>query len=58
MPIYKLKCTECDFIYENYKCLVEDRNKVKCPKCGKLMKTVPVFCNAYVLDERFNGIKD
>ena len=60
MPIYRLVCTnkECDFVYENYKCLMEERNNVECPECTEKMKTTPVLTNGYVLDERFTGIKD
>lgn len=60
MPVYKLKCSskKCDHVLDNHKCLMDERNKIKCPKCGALMKTMPVLFNGYVLDERFNGIKD
>lgn len=60
MPTYRMRCSneKCDQIFENYKCLMEERNNVICPKCGEKMKLIPVLCELIATENKFTGIKD
>lgn len=38
MPNYSLKCTKCDYKWEDF-LWVTERDKAKCPKCGGKAET-------------------
>jgi len=46
MPVYDLRCKECDEIYENFCCLdYREAKEQECPICGTLMDIVPSAFN-------------
>ena len=56
MPIYKYKCKNCDYIFEQlYLTFKEGKvREAKCPKCGKVAERF--FSSAPVkITERFSG---
>ena len=53
MPVYSLKCSKCDVVYEEFLAMSK-RHKYKCPKCGKIC-TIIITSAPNVNTQQFVG---
>ena len=44
MPVYEYRCTECDYVFDMVRFVIDDETP-KCPECGAETMKVPARFN-------------